>query len=150
MSGGIAEQLALHSGADDSVEQPVRPSALETLADLAHWLEDLSEAERKANPVCRVWEALRVLQLDASRDTRRQLQALLKGWGIKQRDSSNKKKNVRDVHQSLVAAVLVEGNRLRRVGACSSRTSFGNLFRSTAEQCAAETSGRARSRSPQR
>ena len=143
MCADSAEQLAPHSGAAGSVEHPVRPSAFETLADLAHWVEHLSQAERKTNPVCRVRKALRVLQLDASRDTRRLLHRLLKAWDIKQKQSSNKKRSLLEVHQCLVAAVLVEGNRLRRVGA------FSNLFRSNAEQCAAETSGRARSRSPQ-
>ena len=149
-SGDSAEQLAPRDSADGSVEQLGPPAAFKTLADLRHWVEHLSEAERRTGPVCRVRDALRVLELDASRDTRRQVQAHLKSWDIKQKEPLNKKRSALDVHQRLVAAVLVEGSRLRTVGSFSSRASFGNLFRSNVEQRAAETSGRARSRSPQR
>ena len=124
---------------------------LETLADLWHWVEQLPETERRTDPICRVREALRVLELDTSRDARRQLQALLKSWDMTQQDPSNKKKrSVVEVHQRLRAAVLKEGNRLRTMVSFSSRASFENLFRSSAAQRAARTSRRARSRSARR
>ena len=128
---------------------PPPPAPFETLADLWHWVEQLPETERRTGPICRVREALRVLELDTSRDARRQLQALLKSWDIKQKDPSNKKRSVVEVHQRLRAAVLKEGNRLRTMVSFSSRASFENLFRSSAAQPAAGTSpwGRGRSAS---
>ena len=126
------------------------PAPFETLADLWQWVEQLPETERRTGPICRVREALRVLELDTSRDARRQLQALLKSWDIKQKDPPNKKRSVVEVHQRLRAAVLKEGNRLRTMVSFSSRASFENLFRSSAAQRAARTSRRARSRSARR
>ena len=155
--GGVAhvstnsvEQTGSRDSADGSVEQPAPPAPFETLADLWHWVEQLPETERRTDPICRVREALRVLELDTSRDARRQLQALLKSWDIKQKDPSNKKRSVVEVHQRLRAAVLKEGNRLRTMVSFSSRASFENLFRSSAAQRAARTSRRARSRSARR
>ena len=90
-------------------------------------------------PIWRVREALRVLELDSSRDVRRQLQALLKSWDIKQKDPSNKKRSVVDLHMRLRAAVLKEGNRLRTMVSFSSQAGFETLFRSSAAQRAART-----------
>ena len=151
MATNSAEQPGSRDSADGSVEQPAPPPApFETLADLWHWVEQLPETERRTDPICRVCEALRVLELDTSRDARSQLQALLKSWDIKQKDPSNKKPSVVEVHQRLRAAVLQEGNRLRTMVSFSSRASVGNFFRSTAAQRAARTSRRARSRSARR
>jgi len=109
-----AEQPAPRDSATGSVEQPAHPTSFKTLADVRHWLDNLSGPDRSAAPVCRVREALRVLELEGSRDGRRQLQSLLKSWGIKQKESSNKKRCAPDVHQRLAAAVFAEGNRLRQ------------------------------------
>ena len=85
VSTNSAEQTGSRDSADGSVEQPAPPAPFETLADLWHWVEQLPETERRTDPICRVCEALRVLELDTSRDARRQLQALLKSWDIKQK-----------------------------------------------------------------
>jgi len=87
-------------------------------------VEQLPETERTTDPICRVRNALRVLELDTSRDARTQLQALLKSWDIKQKDPSNKKRSVVEVHQRLRAAVLKEGDRLRTMASFSNRASF--------------------------
>jgi len=126
------------------------PAPFDTLAHLCHWLEQLPETERTTDPICRVRNALRVLELDTSRDARTQLQALLKSWDIKQKDPSNKKRSVVEVHQRLRAAVLKEGDRLRTMASFSNRASFENVFRSSAAQRAPRTSPRARSRSARR
>jgi hypothetical protein len=103
--------------------------------------------------VCRVRDALRVLELDPSRDARKHLQALLKSWDIKQKEPSGKKRIASDVHHRLVTAVLLEGNRLRTVGrsvgSFSSRATFEEMFRNSSEQRDADISRRVRSRSPQ-
>ena len=145
-----AAQPGSRDSAHGSVEQPAPPAPFQTLADLSQWVEQLPETERRTEPISRVREALRVLELDTSRDARIQLQGLLKSWDIKQKDPSNKKRSVVDVHQRLRAAVLNEGNRLRTMLSFSSRTGFENLFRSRAAQPAAGTSPRARSRSARR
>ena len=133
-----AEQLDSPDSAADSVEQPAAPAPFETLADVWHWVEQLPETERRTDPICRVRRALRVLEIDTSRNARRQLQALLKSWDIKQKDPSNKKRSVVEVHQRLRAAVLKEGNRLRSMVSFRSRASFERLFRSSAAQRAAQ------------
>ena len=126
------------------------PASFETLSELSHWVEQLPETERSTEPICRVREALRVLELETSRDARRQLQALLKSWDIKQKDSSNRKRSVVEVHRRLRAGVLKEGNRLRTMVSLNARASFNNLFRSCASKRAAGTSDRDRSRSARR
>ncbi len=73
-----AEQPAPRDSADCSVEQPASPAPSKTLADLRRWAKRLSEAERRTDPVRRVHEALRVLELGSSRDAREQLQTILK------------------------------------------------------------------------
>ena len=132
-----AEQLDSPDSAADSVEQPAVPAPFETLADVWRWVEQLPENERTTNLIRRLRKALQVLEMDASRDARKQLQALLKTWGIKQKDSSNKKRSLVEVKQGLRAAVLKEGNRLRSMVSFRSRASFERLFRSSAAQRAA-------------
>ena len=122
-------------------------SRVQTLADLRDWIDCLSEGQQREAPVHRLRQALAVLELGASRDTRTQLQGLLKSWGIKQKDSSNKKTTFSQVHQCMVAEVIAEGNRLRALEHISVQASFRNLFRSSAEQPVAPLDGRSRSRS---
>lgn len=129
------------------------PAVIKTLVDLRHWVEHLHEADRRTSPVCRVRDALRVLELDPSRDARKHLQALLKSWDIKQKEPSGKKRIASDVHHRLVTSVLLEGNRLRTlgrsVGSFSSRATFEEMCRNSSEQRDADISRRGRSRSPQ-
>ena len=129
-----------------SVEQPAHPDPIsfKTLTDVRQWIDNLSETDRSATPVCRINESLRGLDSAASRDGRRQIQTLLKSWGIKQKESPKQKRNALNVQQRLQAAVLVEANRLRTMerstGSLSRRSSFDRLFRIT--------TGRSRRRSP--
>jgi hypothetical protein len=129
------------------------PAPIKTLVDLRHWVEHLHEADRRTSPVCRVRDALRVLELDPSRDARKHLQALLKSWDIKQKEPSGKKRIASGVHHRLVTSVLLEGNRLRTlgrsVGSFSSRATFEEMCRNSSEQRDADISRRGRSRSPQ-
>ena len=136
-----AEQRALRDSADGSAQESAHSAPIKTLFELCHWVEHLPEADRRTIPVCRVRDALRVLELDPSRDVRKHLQALLKSWDIKQKEASGKKRIASDVHHRLVTAVLVEGSRLR--------ATFGKMFRNSSEQHDADISGRVRSRSPQ-
>jgi hypothetical protein len=153
VSTNSAEQPATRDNAEGSVEQSAHPAPIKTLVDLRHWVENLYEADRRTSPVCRVRDALRVLELDPSRDARKHLQALLKSWDIKQKLPSGKKRIASDVHHRLVTAVLLEGNRLRTVGrsvgSFSSRATFEEMFRNSSEQRDADISRRVRSRSPQ-
>ena len=70
-----------------SCEPSEHQEAFTTLADLRHWIDKLSDTDQRSAPVCRVREALSVLELDASRDVRQQLQQLLKPWGIGQKSA---------------------------------------------------------------
>ena len=153
VSTNSAEQPATRDNTEGSVEQSAHPAPIKTLVDLRHWVENLHEADRRTSPVCRVRDALRVLELDPSRDARKHLQALLKSWDIKQKEPSGKKRIASDVHHRLVTSVLLEGNRLRTlgrsVGSFSSRATFGKMFRNSSEQRDADISRRVRSRSPQ-
>ena len=88
-------------------------SRVQTLADLRHWIDCLSEGQQRETPVHRLRQALAVLELGASRDSRKQVQGVLKSWGLKQKDSSNKKKTFSEVRWCMVAAVIADGNRMR-------------------------------------
>ena len=146
-----AGQPAPRDSADGSAQESAHPAPFKTLFELRHWLEHLPVADRRTVPVCRICDALHVLELDPSRDTQRQLRALSKSWGIKRR-SSGKDRQVWDLHHRLVDAVLVEGNRLRTVGrslgSLSKRAIFGKMFRNRSDESDEEISGRVRSRSP--
>ena len=117
------------------------------LAELRQWMDSLSADQQREEPVHRLRQALAVLKLKASRDSRTKLQGLLKSWSIKQKDSSTKTKTFSQVHQCMVAKVIAEGNRLRALEHISVQASFRNLFRSSAEQPVAPLGGRPRSRS---
>jgi hypothetical protein len=101
-------------------------------------MENLAETDRNTVPVRRVSDALRVLDLEATRDRQRQLQTILKSWNIKLRNTSNKKRSLREVHKCLAEAVLAEGSRLQTMaitlGSFSNRSSFDNLFGSRSPQ----------------
>ena len=96
-------------------------SRVQTLADLRHWIDCLSEGQQRETPVHRLRQTLAVLELGASRDSRKQLQGVLKSWGIKQKDSSNKK--------NLLVIAPVHGRR----GACRGEqaANFGAYQRSS-------------------
>ena len=134
---GSAETV-LRIGTTGSVEQPAHTPAFNTLTEVSHWMDNLAEADRNTLPVRRVSEALKVLDLEATRDRARQLQGLLKSWDIKRRGTSNKMRSFREVRQCLAAEVLAEGNRLQTfgitLGSFSNRSSFDNLFRSRSPQ----------------
>jgi hypothetical protein len=141
-----AEQPAPRDSADGTVQESAHPAAFKTLFELRHWLEHLPVADRRTVLVCRVRDALHVLELDPSRDARKYLQALLKSWDIKQKEASGNKRIASDVHHRLVTAVLVEGNRLRTlgrsVGSFSIRATSGKMFRNRSDQCDEWISGR--------
>jgi hypothetical protein len=115
-------------GTTGSVEQPAHTPAFNTLTEVSQWMYNLAETVRNTVPVRRVSEALLVLDLEATRDHKRQLQAVLKSWDIKLRETPTKKSSVHEVHQCLVAAVLAEGSRLQTteitLGSFSNRSSF--------------------------
>ena len=96
-------------------------SRVQTLADLRHWIDCLSEGQQREAPDHRLRQALAVLELGASRDSRTQLQGLLKSLGIKQKDSSKTK--------ILLASAPVHGRR----GACrrEQAANFGAYQRSS-------------------
>ena len=81
-------------------------SRVQTLADLRHWIDCLSEGQQRETPVHRLRQTLAVLELGASRDSRKQLQGVLKSWGIKQKDSSSKKKLLGSFYIFSVIALL--------------------------------------------
>jgi len=148
-----AEHPTLQDGMTSSVVSPAHETSFNTLKDLRHWLDHLSEPDQSSALVCRVRDALRVLELQSSRDTRKHIQALLKAWDIKQKESPGKKHSMLDVQQRLSSAVLAEGSRLRSLtrsaGSLSSRANFERMFRSGKASLALDTTARARSRSPQ-
>ena len=136
--------LILHHEPNEPASSVSRVDA--SLAELRHWIDCLSEDQQREEPVLRLRQALAVLELKDSRDSRMQLQGLLKSWCIKQKESSTRKKTFSQVRQCMVTAVIAEGNRLRALEHISVQTSFRSLFRSSAEQPVAPLVGRSRSR----
>ena len=65
-------------------ESPDHQASFATLADLSHWVDTVSETGQRSAPVCRIREALNVLELDGSRNARLRLHKPLKPWGIQQ------------------------------------------------------------------
>jgi hypothetical protein len=114
---------------DGSVVQP----AFQSLRELRTWTESLSELEQRQGPMCRLLDALRVLESKQPREAsvRTQLQGFLQLWGITENDDSGKKRTTRDLYHCMLAKVLAEGTQLR----CS------------AEQPVAQSTDRSRSRS---
>ena len=115
---------------DGSVAQP----AFQSLRELRTWTESLSELEQRQGPMCRLLDALHVLESKQPREAivLTQLQGFLQLWGITENDDSGKKKTTRDLYHCMLAKVLAEGTQLR----CSS-----------AEQPVAQSTDRSRSRS---
>ena len=116
---------------DGSVAQP----AFQSLRELRTWTESLSELEQRQSPMCRLLDALHVLESKQPREAivLTQLQGFLQLWGITENDDSGKKKTTRDLYHCMLAKVLAEGTQLR----CS------------AEQPVAQSNDRSRSRSRQ-
>jgi hypothetical protein len=116
---------------DGSVAQP----AFQSLRELRTWTESLSELEQRQGPMCRLLDALHVLESKQPREAIviTQLQGFLQLWGITENDDSGKKKTTRDLYHCMLAKVLAEGTQLR----CS------------AEQPVAQSNVRSRSRSRQ-
>ena len=114
---------------DGSVVQP----AFQSLEELRTWTESLSELEQRQGPMCRLLDALRVLESKQPREAivRRQLQGFLQLWGITEIDYSGKKRTTLDLYLCMLSKVLAEGTQLR----CS------------AEQPVAQSTDRSRSRS---
>ena len=135
-----------------NVTLPAHETSFKTLKDLRQWLHHLPEPDQSSACVCRVRNALCVLELQSSRDTRKQIQALLKAWDIQQW-KAGKKRSLLDVQQRLSSAVLAEGSRLRSLtrsaGSLNSHASFERMFLSGDASLALDTTARARSRSPQ-
>ena len=116
---------------DGSVAQP----AFQSLRELRTWTESLSELEQRQGPMCRLLDALHVLESKQPREAivLTQLQGFVQLWGITENDDSGKKKTSVVLYQCLLAKVLAEGTQLR----CS------------AEQPVAQSNDRSRSRSRQ-
>ena len=96
---------------DGSVAQP----AFQSLRELRTWTESLSELEQRQGPMCRLLDALHVLESKQPREAivRTQLQGFLQLWGITETDDSCKKKTTAELYQCLLAKVLAEGTQLR-------------------------------------
>jgi len=118
-------------GNDGSVAQ----LAFQSLRELRTWTDSLSELEQRQHLMCRLLDALRVLESKQPTEAivRTQLQGFLQLWGITENDDSGKKKTTRDLYHCMLAKVLAEGTQLR----CS------------AEQPVAQSNDRSRSRSRQ-
>ena len=86
-----AEHPTLQDMVTSNVASPAHETSFNTLKDMRHWLHHLSEPDQSSAPVCRVHNALRVLELQSSRDTRKQIRYLLKAWDITQKESPRNK-----------------------------------------------------------
>jgi hypothetical protein len=98
-------------GNDGSVAQ----LAFQSLRELRTWTDSLSELEQRQRLMCRLLDALRVLESKQPTEAivRTQLQGFLQLWGIKELDDSGKKKTTVELYQCLLAKVLAEGTQLR-------------------------------------
>ena len=127
-------------------------TSFKTLKDLRQWLHHLSEPDQSSAAVCRVRNALCVLELPSSRDTRNQIQALLKDWDITQyQKASRKHLSLPHAQQRLSSAVLAEGSRLRSLtrsaGSLTSHANFERMFRNGEASLDLNATARVRSRS---
>ena len=98
-------------GNDGSVAQ----LAFQSLRELRTWTDSLSELKQGQRLMCRLLDALRVLESKQPTEAivRTQLQGFLKLRGIKERDDSGNKKTTVELYQCLLAKVLAEGTQLR-------------------------------------
>ena len=87
-----ADQPSLQDMSTHNVTLPAHETSFNTLKDLRQWLHHLSEPDQSSAPVCWARHALCVLELQSSRDTRKQIQALLKDWDITQYQNASRKK----------------------------------------------------------
>ena len=89
--------------------------AFQSLRELRTWTDSLSELEQRQRLMCRLLDALRVLESKQPTEAivRTQLQGFLQLWGIKERDDSGNKKTTVEFYQCLLAKVLAEGTQLR-------------------------------------
>ena len=96
---------------DGSVVQP----AFQSLRELRTWTESLSELEQRQGPMCRLLDAVRVLESKQPREAivRTQLQGFLQLWGITEIDNSGKKRTTLDLHLCMLSEVLAEGTQMR-------------------------------------
>ena len=119
------------SAAARNAGRAVSPSAdvNQLLKGIRHWVDTLSETDRSLAPVCRIREALDVLELDGSRNARPRVQKLLKACGTTQKESSYHEKSAADAHKDLRTKVFAECNRLRTKPSISRQSSFDDLFR---------------------
>jgi len=150
-----ADQPSLQDMNTHNVTLPAHETSFKTLKDLRQWLHHLSEPDQSSAPVCRVRNALCVLELQSSRDTRKQIQALLKDWDITQyQNASRKKRSLPHAQQRLSSAVLAEGSRLqsltRSAGSLTSHANFERMFRNGEASLDLNATARARSRSNRR
>ena len=147
-----ADQPSLQDMNTHNVTLPAHETSFKTLKDLRQWLHHLSEPDQSSAPVCRVRNALCVLELPSSRDTRNQIQALLKDWDITQyQKASRKQLSLPHAQQRLSSAVLAEGSRLRSLtrsaGSLTSHANFERMFRNGEASLDLNATARARSRS---
>ena len=70
------------------------------LKGLRHLVDTLSETDRRLAPVCRINEALDVLELDGSRNASPRLHKLLKALDIKRKQRSYQKRSVAELRNS--------------------------------------------------
>ena len=81
-----AGQPAPRNSADDSAQESAHPPPFKTLFELRHWLEHLPVADRRTVPVCRVCDALHVLELDPSRERPNASYELFRNPGVSNGD----------------------------------------------------------------
>ena len=151
--------LALHNlrlrtlsgmGNDGSVAQ----LAFQSVRELRAWTDSLSELEQRQRFMCRLLDALRVLESKQPTEAivRTQLQGILQLWGIKEFDVSGKKKTTAELYQCLLAKVLAEGTQLRsrRRSKEQPKPALSSDSRGrSAEQLVGPSNDRSRSRSRQ-
>ena len=152
---GSADQPSLQNMNTHHVSLPAHETSFKTLKDLRQWLHHLSEPDQSSAHVCRFRNVLCVLELQSSRDTRKQIQALLKDWDITQyQNASRKKRSLPHAQQRLSSAVLAEGSRLqsltRSAGSLTSHANFERMFRNGEASLDLNATARARSRSNRR
>ena len=94
-------------GNDGSVAQ----LAFQSLRELRAWTDRLSELEQRQRLMCRLLDALRVLESKQPTEAivRTQLQGFLQLWGIKELDDSGKKRRPRNCTSACWLRCLLRG-----------------------------------------